>query len=923
MSRVSDFLKRWSDRRSSVRTVQRARSAFAIEPMESRLLLSVSAVFSPVTDVLMVLGDNQNNAIELSRDEGGNILINDGTVPIIGGTPTVDNTSLIQVAGQAGDDSITVDEINGALPRVNFFGGSGDDLLASGSGDDLLFGQAGNDTLLGLGGTDLLAGSAGNDTLIGGGGADRAFGQSGDDLMVWNPGDGTDLNEGGAGIDTVEINGGNGAETFTITANGGRVRFDRVNPAPFAIDIGSSESLVVNANGGDDSISASGNFAGLIQLNLDGGAGNDTLLGSNGDDVLLGGDGNDFIDGNQGADAAFLGDGDDTFQWDPDDGSDFVEGQGELDTIIFNGSNADEAISISANGGRVLFNSALDSVVDFSSIERIDFNALGGSDGILVNDLSGTDVQLVRLDLASAGGGGDAQVDVVSVQGTDVDDVIEIVGQDSSYGVFGLSTIVGVLNSESTDGLFVGARAGDDTVSAGTLPSATVRLLVDGSGGNDTLLGGQGDDSLFGGDGKDFVDGNQGADKAALGNDDDIFQWDPGDGSDVVEGDEGGDLLLFNGSNANENIGLIANGTRVSLVRDVGNVTMDLDGLERIELQALGGADTLLLGDLSGTGVADIHIALADILNGSMGDRETDLVVVSGTAAADAISITREDSTLSVAGLAAAVNITNAERDDRLFVNAQSGADVVDASALKSGDITLQINGGPGADTLIGSQGDDVFVWNPGDGSDVIEGQNGMDRLLFNGNGSNETISISANSTWAQLIRDIGAVTMDLNDVEDLDLHPLAGADKITVNDLTGTDVTEVNVNLALDGVLDDVQPDTVIVNGTDGADAVFVAGDEGGVTTFGLAALVSTTGAESAIDRLMVNALAGADVVDASALAAGAIQLTADGGDDDDVLIGSEGDDVLLGAAGNDLLVGGTGVDILDGGPGDDIEVQ
>jgi Ca2+-binding RTX toxin-like protein len=126
-----------------------------------------------------------------------------------------------------------------------------------------------------------------------------------------------------------------------------------------------------------------------------------------------------------------------------------------------------------------------------------------------------------------------------------------------------------------------------------------------------------------------------------------------------------------------------------------------------------------------------------------------------------------------------------------------------------------------------------------------------------------------------------------------------------------------------LDGVLDDVQPDTVIVNGTGGADAVFVAGDEAGVTTFGLAALVSTTGAESAIDRLMVNALAGDDVVDASALAAGAIQLTADGGDDDDVLIGSPSDDVLLGGAGNDLLVGGTGIDILDGGPGDDIEVQ
>ena len=125
--------------------------------------------------------------------------------------------------------------------------------------------------------------------------------------MIWNPGDDTDLNEGGAGTDTVEVNGGNGAEQFTTTANGVRVRFDRVNPAPFAIDIGTSENLVLNANGGDDSFSATGNLAALIQITVDGGAGNDTILGSNGIDVLLGGDGDDFVDGQQGNDVAFPG----------------------------------------------------------------------------------------------------------------------------------------------------------------------------------------------------------------------------------------------------------------------------------------------------------------------------------------------------------------------------------------------------------------------------------------------------------------------------------------------------------------------------------------------------------------------------------------------------------------------------------------
>ena len=173
--------------------------------------------------------------------------------------------------------------------------------------------------------------------------------------MIWNPGDDTDLNEGGEGTDTVEVNGGNGAEQFTATANGTRVRFDRLTPAPFAIDIGTSENLVLNANGGDDRFSATGNLAALIAITVDGGAGNDTLLGSNGVDLLLGGDGNDFADGQQGNDVALLGAGDDTFQWDPGDGSDVVEGQDGSDAMAFNGSNVAENMEVSANGDRVRF----------------------------------------------------------------------------------------------------------------------------------------------------------------------------------------------------------------------------------------------------------------------------------------------------------------------------------------------------------------------------------------------------------------------------------------------------------------------------------------------------------------------------------------------------------------------------------------
>jgi Ca2+-binding RTX toxin-like protein len=68
---------------------------------------------------------------------------------------------------------------------------------------------------------------------------------------------------------------------------------------------------------------------------------------------------------------------------------------------------------------------------------------------------------------------------------------------------------------------------------------------------------------------------------------------------------------------------------------------------------------------------------------------------------------------------------------------------------------------------------------------------------------------------------------------------------------------------------------------------------------------------------------LGGDDTVDAAALTAGFISLTADGGIDDDVLTGSSGADVLLGGAGDDVLIGGPGVDVLDGGTGSNMLIQ
>ena len=159
---------------------------------------------------------------------------------------------------------------------------------------------------------------------------------------------------------------------------------------------------------------------------------------------------------------------------------------------------------------------------------------------------------------------------------------------------------------------------GDDVVRFDAINGAiNTSATIDGGRGNDTLLGGSGADTLNGGPGDDVVDGNGGVDTGNLGSGDDEFIWDPGDGSDVVEGGSGHDTLTFNGAAGAEQFDVSANGEQAHVFRTQGAITMDLDDVEQVDINALGGADLVTTNDLSGTDLTTVNANLAPSIGGS------------------------------------------------------------------------------------------------------------------------------------------------------------------------------------------------------------------------------------------------------------------------------------------------------------------
>jgi Ca2+-binding RTX toxin-like protein len=300
--------------------------------------------------------------------------------------------------------------------------------------------------------------------------------------------------------------------------------------------------------------------------------------------------------------------------------------------------------------------------------------------------------------------------------------------------IFGLGgadvLLVDDSNGRMPPATLLGGEGDDDLTGSANLDE------LDGGPGADELSSRGGDDRVVGGSGDDNLDGGPGRDQFFGGEGDDQIVWIPGDGSDLVEGDEGTDTMLFIGANGDEAVSVSAVGQRVLFFRNPGNITMDCDGIELVEFRALGGRDEVTVGDLTATQVADVVLDL----NSQLGipDGVGDAIQINGTTIEDNATVSSSTNGVSVLNLAATVTIVGSEPVlDLLRFIMLSGDDIVDASALADGFISLIADGGAGDDMLIGSAGADVLLG--GDDDDVLMGGPGID-VLDGGPGNNVVI---------------------------------------------------------------------------------------------------------------------------------------------------------------------------------------
>jgi hypothetical protein len=176
--------------------------------------------------------------IDGSREQEQILLLGSADGMFVLGTPAFvqiehpEPSDRLRVNGNRGDDLISA---SSDIMRHTLDGGDGVDSVMGGPGDDVL-----------IGGDDF-------DDIAGEGGDDVAYMGDDPDRFTWQPGDGSDVVEGGRGHDSMFFMGNDEAEAFDLSADGRRLRFTR-DLGSIDMDLNDVEEIDTMALRGADTI---------------------------------------------------------------------------------------------------------------------------------------------------------------------------------------------------------------------------------------------------------------------------------------------------------------------------------------------------------------------------------------------------------------------------------------------------------------------------------------------------------------------------------------------------------------------------------------------------------------------------------------------------------------------------------------------
>lgn len=590
----------------------------AVRDLESRITPTVTAAFTG--GLLAITSDNAPDNLVLSvLGSGAFALTDSGTTVALPNSPTIANVNGIAIVLGGGDDDADLSAVPGGYWTVVVNGGLGNDSILGSAGDDLLLGDDGNDTLDGSTGTDVVDGGNGSDQLRGGPGDDSLFGRVGNDALLGEAGN--DLLVGHEGSDN--YTGGPGDDAFDAFKDDDGAE-DEVRETAITDLIATNNTLFgmgFDTFQGMDGIRLDGNVgnnvldasACTLPVLLRGNSGNDRLLGGHGHDTLLGGNGNDTQQGGPGND--FL-DGDlDNDSLSGLDGADTLSGDLGNDTL--DGGAGIDQVRDRTDGNLTLKNTSLVGLGTDKLISIEQGQLEGGStfNKFVASAFSGPVTLL-------GGGGNDTLIggkgpDVLSGQG----------GKDALSGGPGLDTVVEssfpgnlVLTNTRLDG---GAILDDKltSIESARLTGGTVintfdasaftlgAVFLDGSDGNDTLIGTNKNDTLVGNQGSDTIDGKGGIDtvqETVLSSANINFTLTTGSGTSTLTGTN------------NFGTDTLTSVEQASLTGGDGNNDFDASGFTAGPVTLVGGAG----GDiLTGSPADDVLTGGADndVLDGGAG----------------------------------------------------------------------------------------------------------------------------------------------------------------------------------------------------------------------------------------------------------------------------------------------------------------